>query len=93
MLQHPSLSPCRQPRLLVCDEATSALDSSTEAGIMASLAELAAGRTAVFVAHRLSTIQVGVGAGATAVLVVHRLFTMQGQTAWGVSSGAALRAA
>ncbi len=49
---------CRQPRLLVCDEATSALDSGTEAGIMASLAELAAGRTAVFVAHRLSTIQV-----------------------------------
>lgn len=47
----------RQPRLLVCDEATSALDSGTEAGIMASLAELAAGRTAVFVAHRLSTIQ------------------------------------
>ena len=30
---------------------------------MASLAELAAGRTAVFVAHRLSTIQVGAGAG------------------------------
>lgn len=43
----------------MCDEATSALDSGTEAGIMASLAELAAGRTAVFVAHRLSTIQVG----------------------------------
>lgn len=47
----------RQPRLLICDEATSALDSGTEAGIMGSLAELAAGRTAVFVAHRLSTVQ------------------------------------
>ncbi|KAL6753645.1 hypothetical protein V8C86DRAFT_448357 [Haematococcus lacustris] len=47
----------RQPRLLICDEATSALDSATEAQIMASLNELAAGRTSVFVAHRLSTIR------------------------------------
>lgn len=47
----------RQPRLLICDEATSALDSETERGIMSSLQELAAGRTSVFVAHRLSTIQ------------------------------------
>ncbi|GBF89046.1 metal ABC transporter permease [Raphidocelis subcapitata] len=47
----------RNPRLLVCDEATSALDSATEASIMASLAELAQGRTSVFVAHRLSTIR------------------------------------
>lgn len=42
--------------VLVFDEATSALDSRTEAGIMASLAGLAAGRTSVFVAHRLSTV-------------------------------------
>ena len=48
---------CRQPRLLICDEATSALDTSTERSIQASLRELAAGRTAVFVAHRLSTVQ------------------------------------
>ncbi|KAL4440595.1 hypothetical protein ABPG75_003596 [Micractinium tetrahymenae] len=47
----------RQPRLLICDEATSALDTATERGIQASLRELAAGRTAVFVAHRLSTVQ------------------------------------
>jgi ABC-type transport system involved in Fe-S cluster assembly fused permease/ATPase subunit len=47
----------RSPRLLICDEATSALDSATEKGIIDSLGELAAGRTSVFVAHRLSTIQ------------------------------------
>jgi len=47
----------RKPRLLICDEATSALDTATEKGIMASLQELATGRTSVFVAHRLSTIQ------------------------------------
>ena len=39
------------------DEATSALDSNTEAGILRSLDALAQGRTSVFVAHRLSTIQ------------------------------------
>jgi ABC-type multidrug transport system ATPase subunit len=47
----------RQPRLLICDEATSALDTATERSIMASLQELATGRTSVFVAHRLSTVQ------------------------------------
>ncbi|WPT13144.1 ABC transporter B family member 25 [Picochlorum sp. SENEW3] len=47
----------KKPRLLICDEATSALDTETEQGIMASLEELASGRTSVFVAHRLSTIQ------------------------------------
>jgi ABC transporter ATM len=47
----------RAPRLLVCDEATSALDSATEAAIMSSLAELAVGRTSLFVAHRLSTVR------------------------------------
>ncbi|XP_024389838.1 ABC transporter B family member 23, mitochondrial [Physcomitrium patens] len=46
----------KAPRLLICDEATSALDSGTEAAILKSLKELAAGRTCVFVAHRLSTI-------------------------------------
>lgn len=47
----------RAPRLLICDEATSALDTATEQGIMGSLDELASGRTSVFVAHRLSTVQ------------------------------------
>uniref|UniRef100_A0A1D2ABS2 ABC transporter B family member 25, mitochondrial n=1 Tax=Auxenochlorella protothecoides TaxID=3075 RepID=A0A1D2ABS2_AUXPR len=47
----------REPKLIVCDEATSALDTATEKSIMGSLRELAAGRTSVFVAHRLSTVQ------------------------------------
>lgn len=39
----------------LCDEATSALDSSTEAEILTALRSLANNRTAVFVAHRLTT--------------------------------------
>jgi ABC-type multidrug transport system fused ATPase/permease subunit len=46
----------RSPLLLICDEATSALDTAMEQGILRSLAELARGRTSVFVAHRLSTV-------------------------------------
>lgn len=45
----------QQPSLLLFDEATSALDSTTERSILQSLQELATGRTALFVAHRLST--------------------------------------
>ena len=47
----------RAPRLLLADEATSALDTATEVGILQSLQEVAEGRTAVFVAHRLSTVR------------------------------------
>ena len=47
----------RQPRLLLADEATSALDTATEIGILQSLQEVASGRTAGFVAHRLSTVR------------------------------------
>ena len=47
----------REPRMLVADEATSALDTATEQGILESLEEVALGRTAVFVAHRLSTVR------------------------------------
>ena len=42
--------------VLLCDEATSALDSATEAEILAELNALAAGRTTLVVAHRLSTV-------------------------------------
>eukprot|EP00891_Asterochloris_glomerata_P008475 jgi/Astpho2/8475/Aster-05520 len=45
----------KSPKILLCDEATSALDSKTEKQILAALQTLAHGRTAVFVAHRLST--------------------------------------
>lgn len=42
--------------ILMCDEATSALDSATERSIRGALNEVAARRTSLFVAHRLSTI-------------------------------------
>jgi ATP-binding cassette, subfamily B, heavy metal transporter len=46
----------KAPRILVCDEATSALDSKTEREIQAGLATVAAGRTTLVIAHRLSTV-------------------------------------
>lgn len=45
----------RAPPLLLLDEPTSALDAASEADVLAALRRLAAGRTAVLVAHRLST--------------------------------------
>jgi len=44
------------PRILVFDEATSALDTKTEREIQASLEEVAANRTTLMIAHRLSTV-------------------------------------
>ncbi|MEO7443643.1 MAG: ABC transporter ATP-binding protein, partial [Acidimicrobiales bacterium] len=45
------------PAILVLDEATSAVDNETEAAIQRSLARVAEGRTAVVIAHRLSTVR------------------------------------
>ncbi|GER35465.1 iron-sulfur clusters transporter atm1 [Striga asiatica] len=45
----------KAPRILFCDEATSALDSTTEAEILNALKSLANNRTAIFIAHRLTT--------------------------------------
>ena len=45
------------PEILVLDEATSAVDPATEAHISRALRELAAGRTVVTVAHRISTAE------------------------------------
>ncbi len=47
--------PPQEAPILLCDEATSALDSKTERDILEALQQLAAGRTSLFVAHRLST--------------------------------------
>lgn len=47
----------RDPAILVLDEATSAVDNETEAAIQRSLARVAKGRTAVVIAHRLSTVR------------------------------------
>jgi ATP-binding cassette, subfamily B, bacterial len=47
----------RDPPVLVLDEATSALDTRTEREVQAALDELAAGRTTITIAHRLSTVR------------------------------------
>ena len=44
-----------QPRLLILDDATSSLDLKTEAMVERALDALLGGRTAVLIAHRLST--------------------------------------
>ena len=45
------------PRILILDEATSALDSVTERRVQEGIKELVTGRTAVIIAHRLSTVR------------------------------------
>jgi ATP-binding cassette subfamily B protein len=47
----------RDPRVLVLDEATSALDTETERAVQQAFDALAAGRTTITVAHRLSTVR------------------------------------
>ncbi|WP_090770906.1 ABC transporter ATP-binding protein [Nonomuraea maritima] len=46
-----------RPRVVILDEATAALDSTSEAAVQAALGEALAGRTAVVIAHRLSTVR------------------------------------
>jgi ATP-binding cassette, subfamily B, bacterial len=47
----------RDAPILLLDEATSALDSESEASVKVALDQLAAGRTVIAVAHRLSTLR------------------------------------
>ena len=55
------------PGILILDEATSSVDTETEALIQDALRELLKDRTALIVAHRLSTIK-----NADRILVIHQ---------------------
>jgi len=46
----------KNPQIVLCDEGTSSLDSKTETELLANLREVTAGRTTIFIAHRLSTV-------------------------------------
>lgn len=47
----------KDPKIVILDEATSALDSVTERKVQEGIKELITGRTAVIIAHRLSTVR------------------------------------
>jgi ATP-binding cassette subfamily B protein len=47
----------RNPPVLLLDEATSALDALSERAVQQALEQLLPGRTAMVVAHRLSTVR------------------------------------
>jgi ATP-binding cassette subfamily B multidrug efflux pump len=56
----------RDPAILVLDEATSSVDSATEALVQDAVERMLRGRTAIVVAHRLSTIR-----SCDRILVMH----------------------
>lgn len=47
----------KEPSIVILDEATAHLDSESEAAVQRALAEALAGRTALVIAHRLSTVR------------------------------------
>ena len=55
------------PRILVLDEATSSVDTETEILIQTAIQKLLANRTAIVIAHRLSTVQ-----KADKIVVMHK---------------------
>ena len=60
------------PRVLILDEATASLDIPSERAVQAALRTVLAGRTALVIAHRLSTVL-----GADRVLVIHEGSVME----------------
>jgi ATP-binding cassette subfamily B protein len=60
----------KDPRILLLDEATSALDAESESLVQEALGRLMRGRTAIVIAHRLSTV---VGADRVVVLDAGRI--------------------
>ena len=56
----------KAPKVVVLDEATSALDSKTEGEVQRALRRVAAGRSALVIAHRLSTV-----VDADQIIVLH----------------------
>ncbi len=57
----------KDPRIVIFDEATASLDSQSEAMVQAALEPLLKGRSALVIAHRLSTVL-----SANMILVMHR---------------------
>jgi subfamily B ATP-binding cassette protein HlyB/CyaB len=55
------------PRILIFDEATSALDYESERIIQENMRRIAAGRTVLVIAHRLSTVR-----GADRIITIDR---------------------
>ena len=62
------------PRVVILDEATAHLDSESEYAVQEALAEALVGRTAVVIAHRLSTVR----AADTIAVVEHGRVVEQG---------------
>ncbi len=74
----------KNPPLLILDEATSALDSESEQLVQAALDRLLANRTALVIAHRLSTVQhadeiVVMDAGRIAERGTHEMLMSKGK--------------